>query len=522
MWRWLSFLRCALAWLAGGAGAATSLAAGVTLITHGQSGNVTGWIAGMADSVPYYPLFAGTNVIHYTVRVTGSGTLSATATRVAGAPLATDPHAEIVIRLDWSGQAGLFNQFDTEAVAAAVAPRLLQTNFIAELGGRALAELPLHLIGHSRGASLMCALSRHLGTNGVWVDQVTTLDPHPVNNDGNVDPLFVTDAPLRIYTSVLFADNYFQEFGGYPDGQFMGSSYNRQLFALPGGYSSAHSDMHLWYHATLDLYEPAWDYEAYLHATNRLVWYTAHELNGARAGYHYSRVGGGDRFSTNRPAGGSTDPVRIGYNQHWDLGAGFSPNRTPLPANNGNWPNVIRLNLAGANQLAHGQTGAVNVVFQWARPASSNAVISLHLDDDFNPFNGNDRVAAQFHATGTTANNLSAGAVPFVVNATNAPPGVHSIYAKVTGGGRTRYLYAPETLTVVSSHAPPALTIARAGGGQVRVDVTGVAGQRVVLQASADLQAWQPIATNWLGSGVWSLLDDAASAPRRFYRAILP
>ena len=56
-------------------------AAGVTLITHGQSGNVTGWVAGMADAVAYYPFFPGTNAIVYTARVSGSGTLSVSAVR---------------------------------------------------------------------------------------------------------------------------------------------------------------------------------------------------------------------------------------------------------------------------------------------------------------------------------------------------------------------------------------------------------------------------------------------------------
>ncbi len=498
-----------------------SRAAGVTLITHGFNGDAQGWVLGMAGKLSAYDPFVGTNVICYEVSVGYSGGFVVTPRKIAGGPPSNDFSAEIVLKLDWGDLAGFLSQYDTYEVAAAVVPRLLQTNFIAELGGHALAELPLHLIGHSRGGSLVCQMSRLLGTNGVWVEQVTTLDPHPVNEDGNTDPLFVSDAPLRIYENVLFADNYFQEFGGYPHGQSISSSYNRRFAALPGGYSSAHSDTHLWYHATIDLANPANDTEALLAAGDRAAWFTPYEDSGARAGIHYSRLGGGDRLSLDEPAGPGADHPADGYNQRWSFGAGNSPNRTTLPANHGNWPNLVQFHLAGTNLVAHGQGNAVSFYHQWARPATSNASVSIFLDDDFNPWNGNESLVRELTVAGTSSNNVGFATVGISITPTNATPGVHSLCAKITAAGRVRWLYAPELLTVLSSVEPPTLAIARDNGASVRVGVTGIPGQRVVLQRSADFLDWHPLATNWLSTSRWSYTESLAANARRFYRAVV-
>ena len=63
-----------------------------------------------------------------------------------------------------------------------------------------LLKVPIHLIGHSRGGSVMSHLSERLGEISVWVDQLTTLDPQPIYDD----------ADLNVYDNVLFADNYYQ------------------------------------------------------------------------------------------------------------------------------------------------------------------------------------------------------------------------------------------------------------------------------------------------------------------------
>ncbi len=499
-------------------------AAGVTIITHGLSGNADDWVRSMADRMGSYYRFPGSGFTCYELYFTLSGgNYVLTWQRLGGVAPPSTESAEIFIKLDWGQLAN--NSYSTYDIAAAVVPRLLQTNFIAELNGHALAELPIHLVGHSRGGSLVCQMSRLLGTNGVWVDHLTTLDPHPLNNDGFFDfPYTVVDAPARTYENVLFHDNYFQTLNLLFYGEPIAGAYVRELTFLEGGYEGAaasHSDAHLWYHGTIDLRVPANDSVASVTSAEREDWWTTDESYGVLAGYHYSLIGGGDRLSVRQPNGFGTSRIRDGYNQWWDFGAGLSNNRTALPSNNGNWPSLIRFNLAGTNLVAHGQSNAVTIYYQWAKPAASVATISVYIDDDFNPYNGNERLVRQLTASGTGSGQIGSGTVSINLNEINATPGSHSLYAKIIGEGRTRYLYAPEILTVVSSLQPPHLGIARNIGGEIHVDVAGVPGQRFVLQGSQDFESWQPLATNWLATNSWSYLFSPSPASLRFYRTVL-
>ena len=64
--------------------------------------------------------------------------------------------------------------------------------------------LPVHVIGHSRGASLVAELSRLLGQSGIMVDQVTTLDPYPLGPDPG------PSRSVDLSDNVIFADNYYE------------------------------------------------------------------------------------------------------------------------------------------------------------------------------------------------------------------------------------------------------------------------------------------------------------------------
>ena len=79
---------------------------------------------------------------------------------------------EIILKLDWSQLSDGYS-YDTFQVAAAVVPALLSTNFLPQLGGHALVEMPLHLIGHSRGGSLVAKSA------GYWARMASGLTISP-------------------------------------------------------------------------------------------------------------------------------------------------------------------------------------------------------------------------------------------------------------------------------------------------------------------------------------------------------
>ena len=494
-------------------------AGGVTIITHGFNSNVTDWIIPMAEKVGGYSGLPGATYSCYEISITrnGSGQYVAAATFLSGtAPLLTDS-GEIVVKLDWSTLSGLGGP-STTTIAQAAVNAVLATNLIPEMGGRPLAELPVHLIGHSRGGSVVTEMARLLGAEGIWVDQVTTLDPRPVSQ--------FSDASVRSWTNVLFADNFWQTMGDglfVPNGQSVFGAYNRKLLDLSGGYSSSHSDVHLWYHGTIDLATPAGDTQATITASQRGAWWTSTEMSGAAAGFLYSLIGGGNRLSNLEPAGIGNGRINDGFNKNWDLGGGVAANRTALPANAGLWPNAIRFEL-GNFTIPAGESFDVTLYHQAGASAVGDIGLGIFLDLDFNPYNGNEIGVKQqtLPRTGTSA--VSMTTLNATVDAAAVPPGSYSVCLRLNDGAHTRYLYAPQLLVVTPSLQPPSIDAASLAlsGGVLRCNVRAFPGQKVTVMASSDLVGWVPLQTHTFTGTVWELVDaDAHNFARRFYRAVL-
>jgi autotransporter-associated beta strand protein len=415
------------------------LLAGVTLITHGFSSDVNSWVTAMAEAVRVRPGLT-LDQPRYRIDVTDvghdGGPLTVTGTRLSGpAPASCTNSPEIVVLLNWSDVAGSlpFGGYhrSTVDVAAAVAEQLVVPNFLPDLP-TPVAELPLHLIGHSRGASLVGELAKDLGAKGIWVDQVTTLDPHPV--DGVREPfggLNYGDAAMTGWRNVVFWDNYWRTQVSNPldfTGETITNVHDLQLneaVLTSGGYSYEHSDVHLWYHGTIDTSAGASDGDASVPAS----WYGGQHPARDASGYYYSRLLGGTRTAA-------------GLSQE----LGGAAVRTDLNWAGAVWPNLMCTRLDVPD--SHVAPGDLVRVAYWRQDYDSVATVTFYLDPDQNPYNGNEIEAAQQSVSQTGAAPV-AGALDIPTTSPSIVLGrSYHVSARLSDGPRTRYDYAPGQITI--------------------------------------------------------------------------
>ncbi len=159
-------------------------ASGVTVITHGFQlfGNYPAWTDTMAQAVIDKAGNQGLGMTWYHVRIYKSGgNIVSTIVRKPNA--SSTPQGEIVVTVDWSDVSNhlLSAGVTTDQVAYELAT-VLRNPYPAIGLTLPLASKTLHLIGHSRGGSVMLETAHLLGKSGIWVDHLTTLDPHPLTS----------------------------------------------------------------------------------------------------------------------------------------------------------------------------------------------------------------------------------------------------------------------------------------------------------------------------------------------------
>jgi hypothetical protein len=431
--------------------------AGVTIIVHGwnPNGNQPAWMTPMANAI--ITRSGGVGQVG-TITVTGTvGNLTATCSNW-NFNLASATSGEIVIIVNWTAVSNhLTTGVTAQSVAAVIAPKIYQ----GQNGQPALSELPIHLIGHSRGGGMVFEIARLLGLQGIEVEHVTALDPHPltVSDPQGVAPPIgpgqTIDTPIQIYENILFADNYYQNIT-YPTGQYLTGAYNRLWTYLPGGYHnetgytynilgtnynfSDHLNILLAYQGSINLTTPVTNGEATMNTTER-AWFNTYENSGQNTGFVYSRNIAGNRKSNDTP--NSADAVVAGYNNDANLGG--SGARQSLTWTNAVWPNII--SVTGAMNMvplivgnSYSMGGSDQVVLSMPmRTYANNVTVSIYLDNDRNPFNGSFlQTSSTYSNTGNTINVIGGSFQP-----TDLMDNDYYILVGITDGTHNRYIYAP-------------------------------------------------------------------------------
>ncbi len=437
-----------------------TLFAGVTLLAHGYNGTIDGWVNSLADAiVDRAGGSSAASVYTMKVDVNSSNNLAVTGfSRNAGfQDYQGTSKGEVIIKLDWSAVDD--GQYSTDQVAAVV-----KNYLVASRGGAApFSELPIHLIGHSRGASLITALSKRLGESGVWVDQLTGLDPHPIDGKNDFLNANFGDTAMNSFANVVYSESYWRTAGGAgslidPTGEPIPGAYNLNLRTVQANhFVSAHIAVTAYYHGTADLSASTNDDHPVIAG-----WYgnTSDKPPRNATGFYYSHLVGGTQ-----PAAG------VGKN-FGGRGARASLNVVGSQA-----PDVALIKLDNGSSFVAGKS--IRLKFRYADRDSSAKVV-WSIDRDANPYNGNEvRVGARSSFGRTT--DPAAGTIN--VGTSGVAAGTYFLLAAVTDStGLTRYNYANRAVSI----AAPAFT-----SGNFAAPPSSMSRQNIMSTRSEDV--WKTI-----------------------------
>lgn len=319
-----------LCWI--GITASNAAAAGVpqvtTIITHGFSPDNKGaWVQGMAEAI---------------IARAGEGSIYRYTSQTGGlsyvpADVADGSTNVIVLIFNWvpdsDGPDVGANWNYAQAAGDALYAMLRAPRYVSAVGEppeNLVTDRYIHFIGHSRGACVNSEAVRRLAAADIPVDHVTSHDPHPVNGTLDFPYNFNWGDPVpMVWSNVTFADNYWRADGGGLingldfDGIPITGAYNVQLSESAlncCAYSFAHSDVHLWYHGTIDLSPNPCDGEQCITSQMRQTWWPG-KGGFAQQGYHFSQFGGGSALRPPITAAVSPGNVPVLYNGSFDNGS---------------------------------------------------------------------------------------------------------------------------------------------------------------------------------------------------------
>lgn len=373
-----------------------TLFAGLTVIAHGiePEGERPAWLETMSDAIVAR---AGADAAVYSLLVGPTEDpefFDLTLEWLAGTAAAEGDNAEVILLIDWADVSDPETTDTTVSdIGFFVSEYLFATD--EELGiDYPWAELPIHLIGHGRGAGVVSELSWYLGNAGVWVDQLTLLDAPDAD-------LYPADQPVAVYDNVLFADAYYQTNAGQ-EGTPVDGAANYDVSSTV----MSHPGMIIWYLNTIT-------------------------TNGDGIGYDFSRLAGGQR-----------NPIGVGENFS-DHGLGL---REPTERIDTQYPNVALVSLDDADgTIMQGDSLSFDFIFQ---DFDSDGEVEYYLDADTNPYNDNAifLAAGVCQSAGDEINPFSA-----TVSTADVAAGTYHLFVFVTDSdGHVRYSYADEPVTIVA------------------------------------------------------------------------
>lgn len=415
---------------------------GLVVVAHGLEllPGRPGWLDAYANAIAVDD-GPGTMVYQLRVQADSNNHLSVASFSKLSGPASMDAstfNGDVVLELDWSAVSASIGTaaLDTAAVASLVTPYIEGTasfNY-GNIGiTHSLVEGTVQLIGHSRGASLVSQIAANLGTNGILVDQLTTLDPVPVSPDPDVVE----------WGNVIFADNYY-ETNSLTPGKKISGAYNVGALNLPGQYDEGfpgnlitggqHQNVELFYEGTIDTTDPAGDGDKSVVDS----WYTNNHVDRETTGFYYSAMEGGTR-----PLAGISTAF------------GGTASRSGLTFSGFQWPNVTTLSVP-LDTIFLGQN--FNVTYRYFDTVG-NTTITWYLDTDQNPYNNNGtQIGTNSNLAATGQNVIKTTSA---MSSGNVPAGVYYLEAKISNGDAVRYAYT----TPLSVQEPPVIGVT--GNGTV-------------------------------------------------------